>query len=47
MIACGGAEAQFQLFLTLTYEYKWSASRQNRCTPLHLTRMEDHTVTPE
>jgi hypothetical protein len=47
MIAYGGAEAQFQLFLTLTYEYKWSASRQNHCTSLHLTGMEDPPVTPE
>jgi hypothetical protein len=28
-----GAEAQFQRFLTLTYENEWSASRQNRFTP--------------
>jgi len=32
MMAYDGAEAQFQLFLTLTYEYEWSASRQNRWT---------------
>ena len=33
MMTYGGAEAQFQLFLTLTYEYEWSTARQKRWTP--------------
>jgi len=46
-MAYDGTEAQFQLFLTLTYEYEWSASRQNHWNPLNRTWTEDPPVTPE
>ena len=44
MMAYDGVEAQFQLFLTLTYKNEWSASSQSRCTPLHLTKLEDTRI---
>ena len=47
MMSYDGAEAQFQLFLTLTYEYEWSASHQNRCTPSPPHQTEDPPVTPQ
>jgi hypothetical protein len=46
-MAYDGAEAHFQLFLTLTYEYERSGSRQNRFTLLHLNQIEDLPVTPK
>ena len=35
------------VILTLTYEYEWSASHQNRCTPSPPHQTEDPPVTPQ